>query len=341
MRRVSVVGNSGSGKSTLARELAARLAVPHVELDAIFHQPGWTPLPEETFAGRVAVAAAGDGWVIDGNYRAVRPLVWARADTVVWLDLPRRTVMRQIIWRTLRRAAGRVELWNGNTERWRNLFSLNPEESVIAWSWRKHGEYRRRYAAAASDPVFAHLSFVRIASRREARRFLAAGLAQPALAPPGPPGQTVSMTVHYRPPGWFTRNVANRLVIFATRRGVSLLGSRVLAVRGRTTGEWRTTPVNLLSYDGKHYLVSARGEGQWVRNLRAAGTGELRLGKHTEAFRGRELTDDEKVPVLRAYLKRWKAEVGVFFDGVGPDSADEQIHAIAPKHPAFEVLPPG
>ena len=97
--------------------------------------------------------------------------------------------------------------------------------------------------------------------------------------------------------------------------------------------------MNLLDHDGHRYLVSARGEGQWVRNLRAAGTGELRVGKRTEAFRGRELSDQEKVPVLRAYLKRWKVEVGVFFDGVGPDSSDTQIHAIAGKHPAFEVLP--
>jgi hypothetical protein len=97
--------------------------------------------------------------------------------------------------------------------------------------------------------------------------------------------------------------------------------------------------VNLLDHAGRRYLVSARGEGQWVRNLRAAGTGELRVGKRTEAFRGRELSDQEKVPVLRAYLKRWKVEVGVFFDGVGPDSSDAQIRAIVGKHPAFEVLP--
>jgi deazaflavin-dependent oxidoreductase (nitroreductase family) len=148
-----------------------------------------------------------------------------------------------------------------------------------------------------------------------------------------------TMANHYRAPGWFTRNVFNRLVAFLTRQGVSVLGSRVLAVRGRTSGEWRTTPVNLLDQDGRRYLVSPRGEGQWVRNLRVAGTGELRLGKHSEPFRGRELTDEEKVPVLRAYLKRWKAEVGVFFDGVGPDSTDEQIRAIASRHPAFEVLP--
>jgi deazaflavin-dependent oxidoreductase (nitroreductase family) len=147
------------------------------------------------------------------------------------------------------------------------------------------------------------------------------------------------MSEHYRAPGWFTRNVFNQSVAFLTRHGVSVLGSRILAVKGRTSGQWRTTPVNLLTYDGRRYLVAPRGETQWVRNLRAAGTGELRLGGGTEPFRGRELTDAEKVPVLRAYLKRWKAEVGIFFEGTGPDSTDDQIGDIAPKHPAFEVLP--
>jgi deazaflavin-dependent oxidoreductase (nitroreductase family) len=144
---------------------------------------------------------------------------------------------------------------------------------------------------------------------------------------------------HYRAPGWFTRNVFNPLVAVLTRQGVSVLGSRVLAVKGRTSGEWRTTPVNLLGLEGRRYLVAPRGETQWVRNLRAAGTGELRVGKRAEAFRGRELSDDEKVPVLRAYLKRWKAETGVFFEGTGADSSDDEIRAIAPRHPAFEVLP--
>lgn len=147
------------------------------------------------------------------------------------------------------------------------------------------------------------------------------------------------MAPHYRAPGWFTRNVVNRSVAFLTRRGLSVLGSRILAVKGRSSGEWRTTPVNLLDHDGHRYLVSARGEGQWVRNLRFAGTGELRLGSRAETFRSRELTDQEKVPILRAYLKRWKAEVGAFFDGVGPNSSDGEIEAIASKHPAFEVLP--
>jgi len=149
------------------------------------------------------------------------------------------------------------------------------------------------------------------------------------------------MADHYRAPGWFTRNVFNQLVAFLTKRGMSVLGSRVLAVKGRSSGEWRTTPVNLLSYEGRRYLVAPRGETQWVRNLRVAGTGELRLGRGAESFRGRELTDEEKVLVLREYLRRWKAEVGIFFEGTGPDSSDDQLRAIAPKHPAFEVLPPG
>jgi adenylate kinase family enzyme len=157
----------------LARELAALLGVPQVELDGVFHQPGWAPLAEDEFQRVVAAAVAEDGWVIDGNYSAVRTLVWARADTVVWLDLPRRTVMRQVVWRTLRRAVTRQELWNGNREPLRNFLTWAPEESVISWAWHHHGTYRDRYGAAAVDPANAHLTFVRLTSRRGVRLFLA------------------------------------------------------------------------------------------------------------------------------------------------------------------------
>jgi adenylate kinase family enzyme len=172
VRRVSVVGTSGSGKSTVARELAAILGVPHLELDAVHHQPGWAPLPTDEFRRIVAARAAAGGWVIDGNYGRVRDLVWARADTVVWLDLPKRTVMRQVVWRTLRRVALRRELWNGNRERWRNFLTWNPEQSVISWAWHKHAPDHARYAAAAADPASAHLRFIRLASRRDVARFL-------------------------------------------------------------------------------------------------------------------------------------------------------------------------
>ena len=146
------------------------------------------------------------------------------------------------------------------------------------------------------------------------------------------------MTAHYKAPGWFTRNVFNRAVAFSTRCGISVWGSRTLMVKGRTTGIARTTPVNLLTLDGEQYLVAPRGETQWVRNLRAAdGIGVLLLGKKATAFIATELTDAEKPPVLRAYLTRWKAEVGVFFDGVSAKSPESELERIAPRHPVFKL----
>jgi deazaflavin-dependent oxidoreductase (nitroreductase family) len=148
-------------------------------------------------------------------------------------------------------------------------------------------------------------------------------------------------TDHFKRPGWFTKNVFNRAVAGLTRLGVSVWGSRVLEVRGRTSGEWRRTPVNLLTIDGERYLVSPRGHSQWVRNIRVSGGGRLRIGPRSETFTATELLDDElKVPVLRAYLKRWKAEVGVFFEGVGPDSSEPQLREVAPKHPVFRLAAP-
>lgn len=142
--------------------------------------------------------------------------------------------------------------------------------------------------------------------------------------------------VHYQKPGFFTRHVFNGVVALSTRLGLSVWGSRVLEVRGRTSGEPRRNPVNLLKLDGREYLVAPRGETQWVRNVRAdEGRLVLLLGKAREPRLARELADAEKVAVLRAYLRRWKAEVGVFFGGVGADSTDEELAAIAPRHPVF------
>src|SRR5580692_12610788 len=129
----------------------------------------------------------------------------------------------------------------------------------------------------------------------------------------------------------------NGTVATLTKAGISIKGSRVLSVRGRKTGEWRTTPVNPLSYEGKRYLVSPRGQTQWVRNMRAAGGGELRVGRRVERFTAVELSDDVKPPLLREYLRRWKFEVGMFFEGVGPDAPDEKLLAIAPGYPVFQI----
>ena len=122
------------------------------------------------------------------------------------------------------------------------------------------------------------------------------------------------------------------------RAGVSMLGSRELRVRGRSSGEWRTTPVNLLVVDGQRYLVAPRGQTQWVRNIRVAGGGELRLGRRIEPFRAVELPDQDKPAVLRRYLKRWKWEVGVFFDGVDATASDATLLEIAPGYPVFKVV---
>lgn len=141
----------------------------------------------------------------------------------------------------------------------------------------------------------------------------------------------------YVKPDPFTKHVFNRVVAGLTRAGISVWGSRVLVVRGRSSGQPRSTPVNLLTYDGRPYLVAPRGNTQWVRNLRAAGTGELKVGRRTQEFTAVEVPDAAKEAILRAYLKRWKVEVGIFFGGVSAKSPREDLERIAGNHPVFEL----
>lgn len=144
----------------------------------------------------------------------------------------------------------------------------------------------------------------------------------------------------YRRPGTVTRRMLNPFVARLTKAGLSVAGSRVLRVRGRSSGQWRETPVNVLDLAGQRYLVSPRGHSNWVRNLRADGfRGQLQLGRRTEDFRAVELTGGDRVAVLRAYLAKWKWEVGAFFDGVGPDSSDAELAAVADRHPVFVIHP--
>jgi deazaflavin-dependent oxidoreductase (nitroreductase family) len=145
---------------------------------------------------------------------------------------------------------------------------------------------------------------------------------------------------HYREPGLATRKVLNPAVSILTKAGISVWGSRVLEVRGRKSGDPRRTPVNLLELDGHQYLVSARGNGQWVRNVRAAdGRLALLLGRHRDERTAEEVPDSEKSPILRAYLRKWKSEVGIFFDGVTADSEESDFQRIAPNHPVFCLSP--
>lgn len=152
-----------------------------------------------------------------------------------------------------------------------------------------------------------------------------------AATPPSSSGTS------FQEPGWFTRNVFNRAISGLMALGVSVRGSRVLEVKGRKSGQWRSTPVNLLEVDGSRYLVAPRGTTQWVRNVRVAGGGRLKLGQKTEEFKATEIVGDAAVPLLRAYLRKWKWEVGAFFGGVGPDSSDAELLAVVPDHPVFKL----
>ncbi|MBE0609352.1 MAG: nitroreductase family deazaflavin-dependent oxidoreductase [Dehalococcoidia bacterium] len=145
--------------------------------------------------------------------------------------------------------------------------------------------------------------------------------------------------MRYQEPDFVTRTLFNPAVAFFTGTlGLSLRGSRVLAVRGRKSGEWRTTPVNPLTFEGHRYLVAPRGLTHWVRNIRASGEGVLRKGRQEEPVRVVEVPDDEKLPILRAYLKLWAMETKKFFGLPSADVSDGEIAAIAPNHPVFRIL---
>lgn len=145
------------------------------------------------------------------------------------------------------------------------------------------------------------------------------------------------MSTRYIKPTWIDNHLVVPAIRGLTRIGLSVWGSRVLRVRGRKSGEWHATPVNLLTFEGARFLVAPRGNTQWVRNIRVSGEGELQLGSRIERIKVVEIPDDQKVPILRHYLKRWKFEVGQFFSGVGAESPESEVRRIAPDHPVFRV----
>ena len=167
--RVSVIGSSGAGKTTVGRRLAAHMEVPFVELDAVYHGPGWCELSDAEFRRQVDQATATSEWVCDGNYAVVRPIIWERATDVVWIDPPRAVVMTQVIARSVSRALTGRELWNGNKERMRTW--LDPEHP-IRWAWSQYDRKRVEYPRRLAQPENAHLRVHRVRSRRAARRLL-------------------------------------------------------------------------------------------------------------------------------------------------------------------------
>lgn len=173
-RRIAIVGNSGSGKSSLARAAAEQLGCKHIELDAIHHLADWTPIERDQMRAIVTERTQPESWIVDGNYQSmVRDIVFGSADTVVWLNLPRRIVMSRITRRTLGRMVTRKELWNGNRERPANLFKRDPYENIILWAWTQHHPYRSRYREAMQDRAYQHLNWVELKSPREVRDWVA------------------------------------------------------------------------------------------------------------------------------------------------------------------------
>ena len=167
--RIRIVGTSGSGKTTLAAAVAERLGVTHIELDSLYHGPGWTEPPPGAFRQRVeaAVAAAPDGWVMCGNYLSQAPLEWGGPELVVWIDLPRWLVMSRVIRRTAGRLVLRRELWNGNRE---SLNGLWRKDGIVRWAWDTHAVNRARYEQMIATD--GGVDWVRVRSRRAVRAWL-------------------------------------------------------------------------------------------------------------------------------------------------------------------------
>lgn len=169
-QRISVVGTSGSGKTTLARQISQHLTIPHVELDALYHEPNWTQSPTDVFRKRVEQSLSSNRWVVDGNYNKVRDIVWSRADTVVWLDYPLPVIMGRVVLRTLRRVVMQEELWNGNRETWQTTFS---RDSILLWVLTTYQKTRKEYPMLLTQPEYSHLKVVHLRSPKVTGAWLA------------------------------------------------------------------------------------------------------------------------------------------------------------------------
>ena len=170
-KRIVVVGTAGCGKTTFASTLAERLAIPHIELDALHWEPGWQEASTEAFRLRVRAAVAEDAWVVDGNYSVARDLVWPRSELIVWLDYRLPMILARLVRRTARRIFTREELWSGNRERfWTQVAT---RESILLWALQTYRRRRRQTPVALSSPEHAHLTVCRFRSPREADQLLA------------------------------------------------------------------------------------------------------------------------------------------------------------------------
>ncbi|MCP4428061.1 MAG: adenylate kinase [Chloroflexi bacterium] len=170
--RIIVVGNAGSGKTTLAQQLSQQLNLSHAELDALFWEPNWTPAETAVFRQRVTEITNGDAWILDGNYSKVRDIVWAKADTLIWLDYPILIILWRLLRRGLTRSITRQPLWNDNRETLRGQFLSR--DSLFIWALKKQWSHRRKYTRLLEQPECRHLTAVRLQSPRQTKKWLAA-----------------------------------------------------------------------------------------------------------------------------------------------------------------------
>ncbi|PZO38215.1 MAG: adenylate kinase [Pseudanabaena frigida] len=169
-QRISIVGTSGSGKTTLARQVAHQLQMPHIELDALHWEPNWTEAEDRVFRDRISESLSGDRWVVDGNYSKVRPIIWSKAYTVIFLDYPFWLVISQLLRRTLKRSLSQEELWSGNRESLRKAFLS--QDSILMWMLKTYAKNRKKYPALLNQPEYSHLSFIHLRSRKDTDAWL-------------------------------------------------------------------------------------------------------------------------------------------------------------------------
>jgi adenylate kinase family enzyme len=170
-QRIVIIGTTGTGKTTLACEIARRLDCPHIELDALYWDPHWAEAPLEIFRERVERALTGETWVVDGNYRKVRDLVWGRATTIIWLDYSLLLSLYRLTRRTVKRVYSQEELWSGNRETWRGAFFSR--DSLFLWALKTHRRHRTSYPTWFSRPEYNHLAVIHLRSPRATERWLA------------------------------------------------------------------------------------------------------------------------------------------------------------------------
>ncbi|MBE9229215.1 AAA family ATPase [Phormidium sp. LEGE 05292] len=169
-QRISVIGTSGTGKTTLAKKIAQRLAIPHIELDALHWEPNWVEAPDCIFQERVLKAISSDRWVVDGNYSQIRNIIWVKADTIVWLNYSLSVILTRLLWRTFERSLTQKELWSGNRETLQKAFLSR--DSILLWALQTYSRRRKEYPILFAQPEYSHLEVVELRSPKAANDWL-------------------------------------------------------------------------------------------------------------------------------------------------------------------------